>query len=114
MVIDVIFLVCIPLGFIPRSLGKCCMVKPQSVSTGVGQALNESQEQKSSEFGDKQRGHDSVSCGVSLTPRLSDERAGDAQQGQSHWTVLLRTTVASLGIKKKTDLHPWVAVRRSR
>lgn len=90
------------------------MVKPQSVSTGVGQALNESQEQESSEFGDKQRGHVSVRCGVSLTPRLSDERAGDAQQRQSHWTVLLRTTVASLGIKKNTDLHPWEAVRRSR
>lgn len=89
------------------------MVEPQSVSTGVGQALNENQEQKSSEFGATQRREVSVSCGVSLTPRLSDESAGDAQQGQSGWTVLLRTPVASLGIKN-IDLHTWEAMRRSR
>lgn len=57
---------------------------------------------KRGDFGDQQRGHVSVSCGALVTPRLSDENAGDDQQGQGpgmhHHSELLGFQTSS-GIK---------------
>lgn len=66
-------------GLVLWSLGKACRENLSLSSLGAGgQALNQNQEQESSGFGDKQTGPISVRCGVSLPPRLSEERAGDA------------------------------------